>query len=313
MRAAWPCLARSPVLKMPMIECPVCKNNDVREAYPAQITSGKDVSFSYTFSPEHSKTFGVYGCTNCTHKFCHPIPADIGVNYKDVVDEEYLKHEGSRKLASRKLLRALMVHCPNGKLVDIGCATGDFLQEAKASGFNAEGIEPCAWSAEVARRRGIVVHQELLEQAADRHPAEYDIATLWGVIEHFADPAAEVARIARILKPGGLFAIWTGDVDSITSRILGRKWWYWQGQHIQYFTDKSLERLLSKAGFEVVDSKLFPFAASYDTMFNSLKRYRSHKVLTSLLKPLFAVRPIWYLYLPGEMFIIARRSEALTS
>jgi 2-polyprenyl-3-methyl-5-hydroxy-6-metoxy-1,4-benzoquinol methylase len=290
-----------------MIECPVCKSHDVNEAYPPQITSGKDVSFSYTFSPEHSRTFAVFGCKKCGHKFCHPIPADIGVNYKDVVDEEYLKHAESRRLASRKLLRTLKSHRPAGRLVDIGCATGDFLTEAKAIGFESEGIEPCAWSADVARQRGFVIHQELLEQAADRHPQEYDVATLWGVIEHFADPAAEVERIARILKPGGLLAIWTGDVDSITSRVLGRKWWYWQGQHIQYFTNKSLERLLSNAGFEVVDNKLFPFAASYDTIFNSLKRYKSHRALTTLLKPVFAVQPIWYLYLPGEMFVIARK------
>jgi hypothetical protein len=43
-------------------------------------------------------------------------------------------------------------------------------------------------------------------------------------------------------------------------------------------------------------------------MFNSLKRYKSHRALTTLLKPIFAVRPIWYLYLPGEMFVIARKA-----
>jgi SAM-dependent methyltransferase len=280
----------------------------VRVMYAPQIASGRDVSFSYTFSPEHSKTFGVYSCSRCSHKFCHPIPDDIGVNYKNVVDEEYLKHAPSRQLASRKVLRTLTEHRREGKLVDVGCATGDFVHEAKNSGFDSEGLEPCAWSAEIARRRGLVVHEDLLEQFANKHPGEYDIATLWGVIEHFADPAAEVERLARILKPGGLLAIWTGDTDSITSRILGRKWWYWQGQHIQYFTHKSLERLLSMGGLRIVDSKLYPFAASYETLFNSLKRYRSHRVLTTLVKPIFALKPIWYLHLPGEMFVIARKT-----
>src|SRR5882724_5947955 len=106
---------------MPMTVCPVCQSANVAEEYGGEITSGKDVSFSYTFSPEHSKTFSVYRCNSCTHAFCFPIPADIGVNYMDVVDEEYLKHEKSRKLAARKVIRTLTAHRRNGRLVDVGC------------------------------------------------------------------------------------------------------------------------------------------------------------------------------------------------
>ncbi len=291
-----------------MPKCPICKSVESKEVHPPQITSGRAVSFSYTFSPAHSKTFGIYRCTNCSHQFCYPVAADIGVNYKDVVDEEYLKHETSRRLASRRLLRTLIAHKAKGKLIDIGCATGDFLDEARKCGFECEGIEPCAWSGSVARGRGLVVHGALLEEFAPGHRQEYDIATLWGVIEHFADPAAEVRRIAAILKPGGILAIWTGDVDSITSRVLGRRWWYWQGQHIQYFTHRSLDRLLSTEGLDIVESKVYPFAASHETISNSLKRYRPQRLLRSLLKPLFVIKPIWYLYLPGEMFVVARKT-----
>jgi SAM-dependent methyltransferase len=293
-----------------MLKCPICQSTAVNEVYPAQITSGKDISFSYTFSPSHNSTFAVYGCKVCTHKFCYPIPGDIGVNYKEVVDVEYLKHDASRRLSSRKLLRTLIAHQRGGKLVDIGCATGDFLQEANAFGYRGEGIEPCVWSSEIAKERGLVVHQQLLEEFAKDHPEQYDVATLWGVIEHFADPVAETRRIARLLKPGGLLAIWTGDVDSVTSRVLGRRWWYWQGQHIQYFTHRSLGRLLAGEGLRVATSKIYPFAASFDTISNSLRRYRSHRTLTSLLKPAFLLRPIWYLYLPGEMFVLARKEAA---
>src|SRR5580692_5354869 len=98
-----------------MPKCPICQDAGSREVYPPQITSGKDVSFSYTFSPSHNKTFGVYRCKNCSHEFCYPIAADIGVNYKDVVDEEYLKHEVSRRLASRRLMRTLIAHKAEGK------------------------------------------------------------------------------------------------------------------------------------------------------------------------------------------------------
>jgi len=292
-----------------MLKCPICQSEKIGEVYPAQITSGKDVSFSYTFSPAHNSTFAVYRCLACSHQFCYPVPADIGVNYKDVVDEQYLKHETSRRLSSRKLLQTLRAHKPDGKLLDVGCATGDFLDEARSLGYVSEGLEPCVWSSEVARQRGLVVHRDLLEGFARDHREEYDIATLWGVIEHFADPVAEVERIAQLLKPGGFLAIWTGDVDSVTSRALGRRWWYWQGQHIQYFTRRSLNHLLMGEGLQSVEERIYPFAASYDTLSNSLRRYRSQGLLSALLKPVFAIRPIWYLYLPGEMFVVARKGS----
>jgi SAM-dependent methyltransferase len=174
-------------------------------------------------------------------------------------------------------------------------------------GFEAEGLELSDWSAGIARARGFEVHQEHLESLAQRSPGAYDLITLMGVIEHFASPRAELAHLSRLLAPGGVLAIWTGDVDSIVSRILGRKWWYWQGQHIQYFTHRSLTRLVAEAGLEVVATRLFPFAATMGTITNSLRRYRPHEVLTWLVRPFFALKPVWFLRLPGEMLLLAER------
>ena len=240
--------------------------------------------------------------------YCDPVPQDIGVNYKDVVDQEYLRHQNSRELASEAVLKVLKKIKPTGKVLDIGCATGDFLEVARKNGYDAEGVEPSAWSAAIARGRGFKIHEELLEDFAGKHAGEYDIVTLWGVIEHFANPTAEIERIKSILKPGGILALWTGDVDSSLSRLLGRKWWYWQGQHIQYFTHASMKTLVNDHGFEHTDTHLYPFAASFDTISNSLRRYRSHRILTTLLKPFFMIKPNWYLRLPGEMYFIAKRN-----
>jgi SAM-dependent methyltransferase len=288
-------------------QCPVCLSTSTRVLYESQIASPEEVSFSYTFTPAHSKTFRVMQCEACTHAFCAPIPADIARHYKEVVDEEYLRHEGSRRLSAKALLSVLGRLKPSGRLLDVGCATGDFMLAAQSAGYSVEGIELSSWSSSIARERGLTIHREYLDAFAPKHPAEYDVVTLWGVIEHFADPRRELRNIAAVLRPGGLLAIWTGDVASVTSRVLGRKWWYWQGQHIQYFTHKSLSRLVVDAGLEPAANKLYPFAASFDTISNSLRRYRSRDLLLSLVKPLFRVRPTWYLRIPGEMFFIARK------
>ena len=230
------------------------------------------------------------------------------------MDDEYLRHEDSRKLAARELIRVLrrVDGAGSKRLLDIGCATGDFLDCAKEGGYTAEGLEVSEWSAKIARNRGFQVYGEFLDTFVPSHKGQYDVVTLWGVIEHFARPLDELQRIRQLLKPNGILALWTGDVSSITSRALGRKWWYWQGQHIQYFTADSLSRLARTTGFERVQIDRYPFAATRETLSNSLRRYPVLRpLLMAALTPLFWLRPVVYLRLPGEMFFVARTPDAL--
>jgi 2-polyprenyl-3-methyl-5-hydroxy-6-metoxy-1,4-benzoquinol methylase len=287
--------------------CVVCGAESLQEWHPAQIDDPTQVSFSYTFSPEHTRTFRVVRCRACSHAFCSPVPANIADHYLDVRDDEYLKHEPSRRLSARALLEAIGRHQPGGRLLDVGCATGDFLAEARERGYQAEGLELSEWSSQLAGQRGIPVHRKYLAELAREQAGSFDVISLWGVIEHFARPREEMGHISRLLKPGGVLALWTGDVDSITSRLLGRRWWYWQGQHIQYFTHRSLIELTQQSGLQHVRTQLYPFAASFETISNSLRRYKLRPLMVPVAKALFAVRPIWYLRLPGEMFFLARR------
>ena len=276
--------------------------------YPSQIGDSDKVQFSYTFSPVHSKTFRTVSCGDCTHVFCSPIPENIGKYYVDVVDDEYLRHEDSRKLAGREVIRALGASTAP---VPSDCWT---LAAPLATSWIArkkEAMSPRAlslqWSAKIARNRGFQVYGEFLDTFVASHKGQYDVVTLWGVIEHFARPLDELQRIRQLLKPNGILALWTGDVSSITSRALGRKWWYWQGQHIQYFTEDSLSRLARTTGFEPVRIDRYPFAATRETLSNSLRRYPVLRpLLMAALTPLFWLRPIVYLRLPGEMFFVAR-------
>lgn len=287
-------------------KCPICKSKNTNELYSSDLDLNK-LTFTYEFTPLSQKTFRVIRCVDCSHVFCSPLPRNIYKNYEDVIDKEYLRHSQTRILTARAVLNLVRSYVSSGIMLDVGCATGDFLIEARKFGYSAEGLELSRWSCEIARKKGIPVYRERLKSLSQKFPQKYDVITMWGVVEHFENPLTEVRYINRLLKPGGILAIWTGNVDGIMSRILGRRWWYWQGQHIQYFTNDSLNSLTKYCGFENIAKNRYPIAATYEQLENSLKRYKFGKYALQIVKPLFAVKPIWYLRLPGEMLWLGRK------
>ncbi len=287
-------------------QCPVCKSSKVVELYPSNIELSK-LSFTYTKTPDSNKTFRVVRCISCTHVFCSPIPKNIYKNYEDVVDHEYLNYMDSLRISAGLVLPIIVKNKPKGRLLDVGCATGEFLTVAKDFGYSIEGLELSKWSSRIARKKGLRVYTESLESLAKRFPGRFDVITLFGVIEHFEFPADEVNYLNKLLKTGGILVIWTGDVDSIMSKILRRRWWYWQGQHIQYFSHKSLNVLSKVCGFKHITTEVYPFVATYGLMNNYLGRYYFRPWVMVFLKPFFRIKRIWTIRLPGEMLWIGRK------
>jgi 2-polyprenyl-3-methyl-5-hydroxy-6-metoxy-1,4-benzoquinol methylase len=296
--------------KSVLVHCAVCSSKNTVELYPANIDV-KKISFTYEFSPQSQKTFRVVKCRNCSHVFCAPLPKDLYKNYEDVIDHEYLRHTKTRELSAEAVVKVIKQYKPTGKLLDVGCATGDFLDVAKHNGYSVEGLELSKWSYKIAQSRGFTIHRKTLKTLASvsRNVGKYDVITLWGVIEHFENPQKEMQYLNKLLKPGGYLILWTGNVEGLMSKLLGRKWWYWQGQHIQYFTEKSLTLLGTNNGFEHLATKRYPIAATIEQMENSLSRYKRSKYITPFLRLAFSTTPIWYLRLPGEMFWIARKKN----
>jgi len=291
---------------MKLDKCPICKSSKTIQLYSSNIELSK-LSFTYTKTPDSNKTFRVVRCNNCSHVFCSPIPKNIYKNYKDVVDREYLNYMDSLRISAELILPIIVKNMPKGRLLDVGCATGEFLTVAKNFGYSVEGLELSKWSSEIARKKGLRVYTDSLKTLVNKYPARYDVITLFGVIEHFENPLDEITYINKLLKPEGLLVIWTGDVNSISSKVLGRRWWYWQGQHIQYFSHKSLNVLSKACGFKHVVTKVYPFVATYGLMNNYLGRYYFRPWVMILLKPLFRIKRIWTIRLPGEMLWIGRK------
>lgn len=160
------------------------------------------------------------------------------------------------------------------RMLDIGSAFGDSLLEARKLGWKeVYGVEISEYAVKVSRKRGLNIKMGTLVEA--RYPSNYfDAVTLQDVIEHVRAPKAEVKEIYRILKPGGIIFIVAPDAGNILRRLLGPHWYHYQpGEHLMYFSRKTLARVLGDANFKKVKTGTTYHIMSLESIMTRLKYY----------------------------------------
>lgn len=169
---------------------------------------------------------------------------------------DYVGSEAVLRAEFRRALDHLRSHgCDEGKLLEIGCAFGYFLTEARKY-FQCTGIEISEVAVLACRARGLEVFS----------PNDPDIESVWSrsdsyaatvmldCIEHLADPTSILRNVRRVLAPDGLLMISTGDWDSLLARAMGKRWRLMTPpQHLFFFSPETLGALLERYGFQVVD------------------------------------------------------------
>jgi len=225
-------------------------------------------------------------------------------DYTSTEDVVYLASREQRIQTSRNRVATIARFLPPGsELLDVGCAAGFFLDVA-TNEFKVEGLEISHWAANQASKNH-TVHRKPLSKLEFNE--RFDVITMFDVIEHFSNPAEEIAAAQRALKAGGYLFIHTGDVGSLSARILRKKWWHYQGMHLQYFSKKSLDMLLKRFGFEFVEHRLNPVYFSLRSLAQSLARYPITRplqliLLTKLLRSIHVK-----LAISGELLVVYRK------
>lgn len=164
---------------------------------------------------------------------------------------------GLKREASHLRLMTL-AHEPAGKLLDVGCGGGRFLNRMKRRGWQVEGIDFDGQAANrVATRYGITAHVGDLTQCA--LPADsFDAITLSQTIEHLYNPQATLNECLRLLKPGGLLVMTSPNVESIGAAEFGACWRGWEApRHLHLFSVGSLRGLAQHSGFAVTEAQTY--------------------------------------------------------
>ncbi len=168
----------------------------------------------------------------------------------------YVDYQGSHaELATefRSLLRDMAAAGKtNGKLLEVGCAYGFFLDEARQS-FDVSGIELAEDAVLACQARGLEVVRYADETFYARR-GPFDVVVMLDVIEHLMDPEALLHELYRHTQPDALLVMTTGDFNSFFARTMRRQWRLMTPpQHLWYFTTDSLSRLLARSGFRVIE------------------------------------------------------------
>ena len=161
---------------------------------------------------------------------------------------DYLETEPVLRREFARTVRFIRSRRPAGRLLEIGCAYGFFLQEA-APFYDVQGLEIADDAASFARQRGLRVLTGVADEAAFAQLGRFDVIVLLDVIEHLVDPARTLALCQRHLESGGVIVITTGDFASLYARLSGRNWRLMTPpQHLWYLTPKSMARLAASVG-----------------------------------------------------------------
>jgi 2-polyprenyl-3-methyl-5-hydroxy-6-metoxy-1,4-benzoquinol methylase len=227
-------------------------------------------------------------CSNCGLVYQNPRPVEscFELIYPSTYDQfikppkrpiqQYVQSYGLfKRLKEIEKLKS------KGYLLDVGCATGDFLEYTSKKGWNVTGIEPSKYACQIVEERGLNVHQGTLEDYSNADES-FDVITMWNVIEHLADPRGALQSAYKLLRPKGLLVITTPNIDSWDARIFGNYWiGYELPRHYFVFSLKTLSEMISHENFTIVQTKCV-FGSHAATMSSVRFWLRSRQAATNV-------------------------------
>jgi 2-polyprenyl-3-methyl-5-hydroxy-6-metoxy-1,4-benzoquinol methylase len=257
-------------------QCPVCQSTQIEDAF-----SAKD----YTVSNE---IFTVVKCNACTHMFTQNVAAqnEIGKYYQS---ENYISHSDTqaglvnklyhavrkRTLAGKKNLLQNETGKRQGKILDIGCGTGAFLNTMKLAGWESTGLEPD----DVARKKAqelYNINPKPSHEIFDLPHNAYDAITMWHVLEHVHQLHEYIAQLKNMLTANGRIFIAVPNYTSYDAQNYAAHWAaYDVPRHLYHFSPTSMKNLVEQHGLTIKKIKPMWFDSFYVSMLS--EQYKNGK------------------------------------
>ncbi|MFT7646568.1 MAG: 2-polyprenyl-3-methyl-5-hydroxy-6-metoxy-1,4-benzoquinol methylase [Candidatus Poriferisodalaceae bacterium] len=211
-------------------------------------------------------------CRDCGSAWLDPMPTQnqLDVFYARFIEsypQRSVDHADSAQLEVlhssvniRRLRRiAKLQDAVGGRqdLLDVGCATGQFLSDAHMRGFSVFGTELSEPEAAQARAKTPTSSVQVANLwdcgFAD---SAFGVVTAWDLFEHVPDQRRLIEEIHRVLAPHGILAISTINIGALNQRIFGHRWGFFiPPEHVHFYSMKGLVALLESSGFSILHKR----------------------------------------------------------
>ena len=273
--------------------CPVC-GSDTPEAY---------IETHDRFDLDNSDTYQISRCKACTMVYLNPRPRESD-------SDQYYQHEDYLPFASASAPVSLTERLytqlrhynlewkkrlierfkQGGNLLDIGCGTGEFLAKMKVAQWRVQGLERDAQASTWGRENLCLSVETGSIEDLEKNDSQFDVITLWHVLEHFYSPANAFRILSSKLKPDSILMIAVPNIQSLDARIYGSYWIALDTpRHVNHFSLKTLTQLGKQNGFKLLKSRQLPLDAFYNTIMSE-KLLAERKHTTPMLWPLRLLR-----------------------
>jgi 2-polyprenyl-3-methyl-5-hydroxy-6-metoxy-1,4-benzoquinol methylase len=256
-------------------------------------------------------------CRSCALIFQHPLPT--GDSMVAWADEEYASGAYRDYVEARPMkirhfedrLADIGDRVRPGRLLDVGCSCGYFLEVAASRGFEVHGVE---FSRNAIAAASPTVRDRIVQGTLENLPIDglFDVVSAFDLIEHVPEPRALLRRCASLLKPGGTLLLSTPDTGHFLRFVMRSRWPMLQPmQHLFLFSRRALARTLQTEGFEDVSVDTAYKTLSADYLINQIKPL--NPLLSGTLDTLTRVVPATVLRKYrrvniGEILAVGRRA-----
>jgi SAM-dependent methyltransferase len=245
-----------------LTNCPICNSTEFKHRI-----SCKDFTVS-------QNTFNIVECKHCS--FLFPTDDNLpdfykSINYislsdtkKGLISQVY---HLVRKYTLNQKLRLLEANVAVGNLLDYGCGTGMFLNQANAKGWNSFGTEPDDGARDLANRNKKLAFGNKQELNAFDPFITFNAITLWHVLEHVTDLPETLDFFKQKLDQNGVLIIAVPNYDSYDAKHYNANWAaYDLPRHLYHFEAKTICQLMAKHGFILHKTYPMKFDSFYVSM-----------------------------------------------
>lgn len=215
--------------------------------------------------------------------FPKPEVKDLASYYES---SDYISHTDAKKTITDKLYQTVKGYALKNKLklinsfkteeknlLDVGCGTGDFLWTCKNNGWNVIGVEPNKNAKSLAENKlSLNIYTEINQLPLQ----QFDVITLWHVLEHVSDLNSYIFKLKSLLKTNGVLVIAVPNYKSYDANYYKQFWAaYDVPRHLWHFSKKSIEMIFSEFDMEVAKTIPMKFDSFYVSLLS--EKYKTGK------------------------------------